>query len=92
MKKEEYDFSCGKRGPIEPIPQGKTRVTIRLDDDVLDWFRAKVHQAGGGNYQTLINRALREHMQSEELEEMLRRVLREELHEIAEPRKKSETA
>jgi uncharacterized protein (DUF4415 family) len=90
--KEEYDFRGGRRGPVEPTPQGKTRVTIRLDDDVLDWFRAQVHRAGGGNYQTLINRALREHMQSEKLEEMIRRVLREELHELAEPRTKSETA
>jgi uncharacterized protein (DUF4415 family) len=90
--KEEYDFSGGKRGPVEPTPQGKTRVTIRLDDDILDWFRTQVHRAGGGNYQTLINRALREHMQSGKLEEMIRRVLREELHELAELRMDSETA
>ncbi len=79
--KEEYDFSNGKRGPVEPVPQGKTRITIRLDDDVLDWFREQTHLAGGGNYQTLINRALREHIQGrrEALEETLRRVLREEL-------------
>jgi len=90
--KEEYDFSGGRRGPVEPLPQGKTRVTIRLDDDVLDWFRAEVHKAGGGNYQTLINRALREHMQSGKLEEMIRRVLREEIHELMELRTESETA
>jgi uncharacterized protein (DUF4415 family) len=58
--KEEYDFSQGKRGPVVPVPAGKTRITIRLDDDVIEWFKAQVHAAGGGNYQTLINSALRE--------------------------------
>ena len=63
------------------MPRGKTRITIRLDDDVLDWFRAEVNTAGGGNYQTLINHALREYVQSRKLslEEVLRRVVREEL-------------
>ncbi|MFN6500354.1 MAG: BrnA antitoxin family protein [Nostoc sp. DedQUE01] len=77
----EYDFSQGKRGAIEPTPTGKTRITIRLDDEVLAWFRDQVHAAGGGNYQTLINDALREYIQQrrEPLEEILRRVLREEL-------------
>jgi uncharacterized protein (DUF4415 family) len=81
---DEYDFSQGKRGAIEPIPLGKTRITIRLDDDVLAWFREQVHLAGGGNYQTLINDVLRQHMQQrrEPLEETLRRVLREELERI----------
>lgn len=83
--KEEYDFSQGKRGPVEPVPQGKTRITIRLDDEILDWFREQTHLAGGGNYQTLINRALLEHIQGrrEALEETLRRVLREELQAAA---------
>jgi BrnA antitoxin of type II toxin-antitoxin system len=78
--RKEYDFSKGKRGPVIPTPPGKTRITIRLDDDVLAWFRAQVHEAGGGNYQTLMNRALREFMTSrpERLEDTLRRVLREE--------------
>ncbi|MDJ0737923.1 MAG: BrnA antitoxin family protein [Nostocaceae cyanobacterium] len=82
--KDEYDFSQGTRGAIEPIPQGKTRITIPLDDDVLTWFREQVHQAGGGNYQTLINEALRDYIQQqrEPLEEILRRVLREELGRI----------
>jgi uncharacterized protein (DUF4415 family) len=72
----------GKRGAIETIPSGKTRITIRLDDDVLEWFREKVHISGGGNYQTLINDALRQYIQfqsHEPLEDILRRVLREEL-------------
>lgn len=61
--------------------QAVTRITIRLDEDVLAWFRAEVETAGGGNYQTLINAALREHVgqQREPLEETLRRVVREEL-------------
>jgi uncharacterized protein (DUF4415 family) len=80
----EYDFSQGKRGAIEPISSGKTRITIRLDDEVLAWFRDQVHLAGGGNYQTLINEALRQYIQQshEPLEETLRRVVREELKRI----------
>lgn len=89
--RKEYDFSQATRGPVEPVPTGKTRITIRLDDEVLDWFRQRVHEAGGGNYQSLINQALRDFIQNrrEPLEETLRRVLREELHENAdrEPRK-----
>ena len=79
--KREYDFSRGKRGPVVRAPRGKTRITIRLDDDVLDWFRQQVERAGGGNYQTLINDALRQHIRrvQEPLEATLRRVIREEL-------------
>ncbi len=82
MKMEaEYDFSQGKRGALDPIPPGKTRITIRLDNDVLEWFREQVHLSGGGNYQTLINEVLRQHIQHqrESIEETFRRVLREEL-------------
>ena len=79
--KKNYDFSKGERGPVVPVPAGKTRITIRIDDDVLDWFRKQVHEAGGGSYQTMMNRALREHMEreAEPLEDTLRRVLREVL-------------
>ena len=79
--KAEYDFSKGLRGAVVPVPRGKTRITIRLDDDVLDWFRQQAHEAGGGNYQSLINEALRAHISSrrEPLEQTLRRVLREEM-------------
>lgn len=59
----EYNFSQGKRGVIEQTTPGKTRITIRLDDEVLAWFREQVHLAGGGNYQSLINDALREYIQ-----------------------------
>jgi uncharacterized protein (DUF4415 family) len=81
--KKEYDFKEGKRGPVVKVPPGKTRITIRIDDDILDWFRSQVHDAGGGNYQSLINQALREFVNAkkESLEEVLRRVLREELPE-----------
>lgn len=79
--KNEYDFSQGKRGAVVRVPAGKVRITIRLDEDLLDWFRGQVHAAGGGNYQTLINDALREYVQQrkEPLEDTLRRVIREEL-------------
>ncbi len=45
--KSEYDFSRGRRGPIIPVPRGKTRITIRLDKDLIDWFRSQVEAAGG---------------------------------------------
>lgn len=79
--KDEYDFRQGKRGAVVPVPPGKTRITVRLDDDILAWFREQVNARGGGNYQTLINAALREYVQqqSEPLEKILRRVIREEL-------------
>ena len=79
--KKEYDFTHAKRGAVVPEPPGKTRVTIRLDNMVLDWFREKVDNQGGGNYQTLINDALVEHIsrQKEPLETTLRRVIRDEL-------------
>lgn len=62
-------------------PNSKTRITIRIDTDILDWFRQKVHRVGGSNYQTLINGALREYVQQQDgdLERTLRRVIREEL-------------
>jgi uncharacterized protein (DUF4415 family) len=83
--KKEYNFKKGKRGAVVPVPKGKTRITIRIDDDILDWFRGEVDAAGGGNYQTLINQALREYLkqQQQPLEELLRRVVREELQSAA---------
>ena len=79
--KPEYDFSKGKRGEIDPLPPGKERITIRLDKVVLDWFRQQVSAQGGGNYQTMINQVLREYIMGQKapLEELLRRVVREEL-------------
>ena len=83
--KKEYTFRKGKRGAVVPVSKGKTRITIRIDDDILDWFRGEVEAAGGGNYQTLINQALREYLkqQQQPLEELLRRVVREELQSAA---------
>ncbi len=79
--KREYDFKNGKRGAVVRPAAGKTRITIRIDDDVLAWFKDEVREAGGGNYQSLINAVLREHIahQDEPLEDTLRKVIREEL-------------
>lgn len=79
--KKQYDFSKGRRGAVIKVSRGKSRITIRLDDDVLDWFRKQVDDAGGGSYQNLINRALRAYIErsQEPLEAILRRVVREEL-------------
>ena len=79
--RDEYDFSGSRRGPI--IRSSKERITIRLDPEVIQWFREQV--TGGGNYQTLINDALLEHIQRQggaDLESTLRRVLREELRKV----------
>jgi uncharacterized protein (DUF4415 family) len=64
--KKEYDFSKGKRGAVVRVPKGKTRITIRIDDDILEWFRGEVDSVGGGNHQTLINNALHEHIKREQ--------------------------
>lgn len=79
--KKNYDFGQAKRGAVLTMPPGKSRITIRLDDSILEWFRDEVEQAGGGSYQSLINDALREHIERrrEPLEATLRRVIREEL-------------
>ena len=79
--KREYNFSKGKRGAVLPAAKGKNRITIRIDDDILEWFRGEVESAGGGSYQTLINNALCEHIKSQQelIEILLRRVVREEL-------------
>jgi hypothetical protein len=83
------DFSSGRRGAVLPPAKGKTRITIRLDTDVLNWFREEVNRAGGGSYQTLMNEVLRQHVEGkrENLEETLRRVLREELGRQRGPRR-----
>ena len=80
--RDEYDFSGSQRGTI--IKSNKERITIRLDPEVIEWFREQVK--GGGNYQTLINDALLGHIQrqsSADLESTLRRVLREELRQAS---------
>ena len=79
--REEYSFKGARRGVVVPPEPGKTRITIRIDTDILDWFRNQVTEAGGGNYQTLINAVLRRHIEraEEPTEKTLRRVIREEL-------------
>jgi uncharacterized protein (DUF4415 family) len=75
------DFSKGKRGAVVKADPNKIRITIRLDGDIIEHFKKQVHDAGGGNYQTLLNDALRSYIQSETepLEDTLRKVIREEL-------------
>lgn len=82
--KANYDFSRGRRGAVIPATGGKVRITIRLDKDVIEWFRSKVEAAGEGSYQTLLNNALREYIahQEEPIEKVLRRVVREELRAV----------
>jgi hypothetical protein len=79
---DEYDFSTGQHGAVGPHTGA---ITLLLDDVVIDWFRATAEATGGGDYQLLIDEALREHIQQagEPLEAMLRRVIREELHAAA---------
>ena len=82
--KKEYDFSKGKRGQV--IKQkGKTRITIYLDNDVIEKFRILSDTAGYG-YQTMINDALREYLKEEEepvTTAAIRQVIREELERAA---------
>ena len=78
--RKEYDFSRGKRGQVIVSP-GKTRITIMIDDDVIEAFRAKAETAGRG-YQTLINEVLRAALAEDDrpvTAKMLRKILREEL-------------
>jgi uncharacterized protein (DUF4415 family) len=83
--KQKYDFSQGKWGRIvapEPEPRGKTRITIRLDEDLVDHFLKEADASGGATgYQTLINEALRKHVEGKapKLEDTLRRIVREEM-------------
>jgi uncharacterized protein (DUF4415 family) len=83
--KQQYNFGKGKRGrilPAEPEQRGKTRITIRLDEDLVDHFLNEAEKSGGSTgYQTLINEALRQHVEGKapKLEETLRRIVREEI-------------
>ena len=75
----EIDFSRAKRGPVVKPEPGKTKISIRLDNTVLDYFRAVVERAGGGNYQSLINEALLIHIHQRSMLEAVRQVVQEEL-------------
>lgn len=79
--KANYDFSEARRGAVIPQPGNKIRITIRLDRDIVSWFKSKAESEGGGNYQTLLNEALRAYTQQEDssLENLLRKVVREEM-------------
>ena len=84
--KKGYDLSTGKRGPVIPLPPEKVRITIRLDRDIVDHFRDQVRKAHWGNYQTLIDDALKEYIQRPGLAQQVgaevRSVLREELEKM----------
>jgi len=75
----DIDFSGAKRGPVVRPEPGKTKISIRLDNTVLDYFRGVVNKAGGGNYQTLINEALLEYVHRRSTLDVVRQVVREEL-------------
>jgi len=79
------NFSKGKRGAVITPDPNKVRITIRLDGDVIEYFKNKVHSAGGGNYQTLINEALRDFIieHDKSLEDTLRKIIREELKQVS---------
>lgn len=80
--RKEYDFSQGKRGPAIDSP-GKTRITIMLDDDIIDAFRKRAEARGIG-YQTAINETLRATLDDENVPltaGKLREILRQELHD-----------
>ena len=78
-KYRDIDFSRAKRGPVVKPEPGKTKISIRLDNTVLEYFRDLVDKAGGGNYQTLINAALLEHVHRRSTLDVVRQVVREEL-------------
>lgn len=75
----DIDFEDAQRGPVIPTESGKSKISIRLDNRVLDHFRRLVDDAGGGNYQTLINDALVEHIHQKSILDVVRRVVREEV-------------
>jgi uncharacterized protein (DUF4415 family) len=81
---KEYDFRRGQHGPVAPDQPGKTRITIRIDTEILNWFRDLVNERGAGNYQTMINEALRAYIYHHDkpLEETLRKVIWEELQAL----------
>ena len=78
-KRRYIDFSKAKRGPVVRLEPGKTKISIRLDNAVLEYFRNLVDNAGGGNYQTMINDVLLEHIHRRSTLEAVRQVVREEL-------------
>ena len=84
----DIQFSGAKRGAVVPTEPGKTKISIRLDNTVLDYFRRLVDKAGGGNYQTLINEALLAHVHRRSTLDVVRQVVREELAPYAGARRR----
>ncbi len=86
----EYDFSKGKRGALIPA-KGKTRITIYIDDSILDEFRARAEKAGYG-YQTMMNEALKAFLEKNEkpvTASVLRQIIREEIPGTSRPTRRS---
>jgi len=83
--KANYDFSKARRGAVLHPSGNKTRITIRLDRELVEWFKAKAEAQGGGNYQTMLNDALRAYTEHQDasLEKLLRKVVREELRKAS---------
>src|SRR3989442_665003 len=78
-KYRDIDFSRARRGAVVRVEAGKTKISIRLDNAVLQYFRGLVDKAGGGNYQTLINDALLEHVHRRSTLDVVRQAVREDL-------------
>ena len=84
----DIDFAKARRGAVIPSAPGKTKISIRLDTAVIDYFRDQVEAAGGGNYQTLINDALVAWIRQRSMLDAVRQVVREEIGELtASPRR-----
>jgi len=83
--KANYDFSNARRGAVLPAVSSKVRITIRLDRDIVERFKEQVDSQGGGNYQTMLNDALRSYLehQDQSLEKMIRKVVREEIRKAS---------
>ncbi|MDQ6962226.1 MAG: BrnA antitoxin family protein [Mariprofundaceae bacterium] len=81
--KDEYSFAQAKKGAV--VPSTKQRITIRLDADIVDYFKQQVEQAGGGNYQAEINAALKDHITGLKLVDMVKIAVHEAVHEELHP-------
>ncbi|HUF94307.1 MAG TPA: BrnA antitoxin family protein [Candidatus Limnocylindria bacterium] len=89
-KRRDVDFSRARRGAGVTPEAGKTKISIRLDGTVIAHFRNAVDRAGGGNYQTLINEALIEHVHRRSTLDAVRQVVREELAPYRESRRSTQ--
>ena len=85
----EIDFSGAKRGAVIPLEPGKTKISIRLDNSVIEYFRRQVEGSGGGNYQTSINDALVAFIGQRSVLDAVRQVVREELQAPKQSSKKT---